>query len=102
MGKGRDYPLASSPEPKRGFSVGKNDKGEIVETSYVNRQRPSGASVRKQVTTTHSIDKEDPSMYDAAYNKYTKNVTRTSKSGDVRTKTVVKEGGKRTVTRSKK
>ena len=97
-----DTPLAKTPEPKRGFSVSKNEKGEIVEKSFVNRNRPSGASVRKEVTTTHSIDKEDPSMYDSAYNKFTKKVTRTSKSGDVRTKTVEKGDGKRTVTRSKK
>ena len=102
MGKGRDYPLAASPEPKKGFSVSKNDKGEIVESSFKNKRRPSGASVSRRVTTIHSIDKDDPSMYDAAYNKYIKNVTRTSKSGEVRTKTVEKEGGKRTVTKSKK
>jgi len=96
-----DIPLAATPEPKRGFSVSKNEKGEIVEKSYVNRTRPSGASVRKEVTTTHSIDREEPDMYDSAYNKFTKKVTRTSKSGEVRTKTVEKEGGVKKVTRSK-
>jgi len=84
----------------KGRSISKNEQGEIVETKYMHKDRPRGGSKSTEVMTTHNIDPEDPSMYDAAYNKYKKTVTRTSPEGDERTKTVVKEGGKREVTRT--
>jgi hypothetical protein len=84
----------------KGRAISKNEQGEIVETQFMHKNRPSGGSKSREVITTHDVDPDDPSMYDAAYNKLIKRVTKTSPEGNERIKTVVKEGGRREVTRT--